>query len=113
MGYVLKDLLTSKDFVQIGYSSGLTGYKGAIKVTPEEGVEYDVFDQLNLVYFLKDGMYVPHFIRERSAKGQTLKFERILTREDSRSEEHTSELQSRGQLVCRFLLEKKKGSDKV
>src|SRR5690625_7742501 len=28
-----------------------------------------------------------------------------------RSEEHTSELQSRGQLVCRLLLEKKKISD--
>src|SRR5690625_6896045 len=28
----------------------------------------------------------------------------------SRSEEHTSELQSRGQLVCRLLLEKKKES---
>src|SRR5690625_769501 len=28
----------------------------------------------------------------------------------SRSEEHTSELQSRGQLVCRLLLEKKKSS---
>src|SRR5690625_7374875 len=28
--------------------------------------------------------------------------------EDARSEEHTSELQSRGQLVCRLLLEKKK-----
>src|SRR5690625_6921460 len=27
---------------------------------------------------------------------------------DERSEEHTSELQSRGQLVCRLLLEKKK-----
>src|SRR5439155_26612069 len=27
----------------------------------------------------------------------------------ARSEEHTSELQSRGQLVCRLLLEKKKG----
>src|SRR5207253_1906465 len=27
-----------------------------------------------------------------------------------RSEEHTSELQSRGQLVCRLLLEKKKSS---
>src|SRR5437870_6530969 len=27
---------------------------------------------------------------------------------ESRSEEHTSELQSRGQLVCRLLLEKKK-----
>src|SRR5207253_7299248 len=28
-----------------------------------------------------------------------------------RSEEHTSELQSRGHLVCRLLLEKKKNSD--
>src|SRR5690625_6694175 len=28
--------------------------------------------------------------------------------EHARSEEHTSELQSRGQLVCRLLLEKKK-----
>src|SRR5439155_6329938 len=28
----------------------------------------------------------------------------------ARSEEHTSELQSRGHLVCRLLLEKKKGS---
>src|SRR5690625_6987349 len=30
------------------------------------------------------------------------------TREITRSEEHTSELQSRGHLVCRLLLEKKK-----
>src|SRR5690625_6559862 len=29
---------------------------------------------------------------------------------NTRSEEHTSELQSRGQLVCRLLLEKKKNS---
>src|SRR5437870_9794536 len=29
-------------------------------------------------------------------------------RDDYRSEEHTSELQSRGHLVCRLLLEKKK-----
>src|SRR5439155_21577618 len=31
-----------------------------------------------------------------------------LARRDTRSEEHTSELQSRGHLVCRLLLEKKK-----
>src|SRR5690625_5879430 len=30
-----------------------------------------------------------------------------------RSEEHTSELQSRGHLVCRLLLEKKKAADEV
>src|SRR5690625_819452 len=33
-----------------------------------------------------------------------------LTHVGSRSEEHTSELQSRGHLVCRLLLEKKKNS---
>src|SRR5690625_6093234 len=32
-------------------------------------------------------------------------------RNPSRSEEHTSELQSRGHLVCRLLLEKKKASN--
>src|SRR5690625_5489207 len=31
----------------------------------------------------------------------------------SRSEEHTSELQSRGHLVCRLLLEKKKKKEKI
>src|SRR5207253_11453634 len=33
---------------------------------------------------------------------------RVLDRGELRSEEHTSELQSRGHLVCRLLLEKKK-----
>src|SRR5690625_7112239 len=32
----------------------------------------------------------------------------LITRPSGRSEEHTSELQSRGHLVCRLLLEKKK-----
>src|SRR5439155_2107035 len=32
---------------------------------------------------------------------------------DPRSEEHTSELQSRGHLVCRLLLEKKKNKENV
>src|SRR5690625_6195823 len=34
--------------------------------------------------------------------------ENIIINQDTRSEEHTSELQSRGHLVCRLLLEKKK-----
>src|SRR5437870_10336243 len=37
---------------------------------------------------------------------------RYLTRSFARSEEHTSELQSRGHLVCRLLLEKKKQTAK-
>src|SRR2546428_7327021 len=34
--------------------------------------------------------------------------DRVAARRDRRSEEHTSELQSRSDLVCRLLLEKKK-----
>src|SRR5437870_10573345 len=37
---------------------------------------------------------------------------RVSLQSPDRSEEHTSELQSRGHLVCRLLLEKKKHSDK-
>src|SRR5690606_41544830 len=36
----------------------------------------------------------------------------VTVREAGRSEEHTSELQSRENLVCRLLLEKKKKSDR-
>src|SRR5690625_6362993 len=36
------------------------------------------------------------------------KTERFYVKQFERSEEHTSELQSRGDLVCRLLLEKKK-----
>src|SRR5437870_13075688 len=43
-------------------------------------------------------------------EGKNLKFERRNLR--FRSEEHTSELQSRGHLVCRLLLEKKKISQR-
>src|SRR5216683_1719383 len=37
----------------------------------------------------------------------------IASRHPGRSEEHTSELQSRSELVCRLLLEKKKKSEKI
>src|SRR5690625_6260116 len=39
-------------------------------------------------------------------------FDRRTGRVGERSEEHTSELQSRGHLVCRLLLEKKKNAER-
>src|SRR3712207_7525541 len=45
--------------------------------------------------------------RDRS-NGSACALERATGRGDDRSEEHTSELQSRQYLVCRLLLEKKK-----
>src|SRR5690625_6733195 len=41
-------------------------------------------------------------------KNNGLQNQAVFYRSKSRSEEHTSELQSRGHLVCRLLLEKKK-----
>src|SRR5207253_9170946 len=46
---------------------------------------------------------------ERSASARRL----VWARTSGRSEEHTSELQSRGHLVCRLLLEKKKQKKKI
>src|SRR6476619_8157725 len=57
----------------------------------------------------------PYTTLFRSAAGTSAPICRsswILSREDGRSEEHTSELQSLTNLVCRLLLEKKKKTDK-
>src|SRR5690606_36603208 len=53
--------------------------------------------------------------REKGILRQALKGilpDEIIHRKKSRSEEHTSELQSRENLVCRLLLEKKKSKEK-
>src|SRR2546421_748593 len=42
---------------------------------------------------------------------EVLRTDRAVEENDERSEEHTSELQSRSDLVCRLLLEKKKKKD--
>src|SRR5688572_32060580 len=46
------------------------------------------------------------FVTELSAQGKRILF--VGTKRQARSEEHTSELQSQSNLVCRLLLEKKK-----
>src|SRR2546428_3307151 len=54
----------------------------------------------------------PTFFRTLEGHGVRL-FARIPKCERKRSEEHTSELQSRSDLVCRLLLEKKKKKKKI
>src|SRR5437870_7296170 len=50
----------------------------------------------------------PSSRRARTSRYRFVNFLTALGVRRSRSEEHTSELQSRGHLVCRLLLEKKK-----
>src|SRR3989442_6445122 len=49
-----------------------------------------------------------HLARPESPRERDHRVLRAVSHEDGRSEEHTSELQSRPHLVCRLLLEKKK-----
>src|SRR5690554_7169471 len=58
----------------------------------------------------RDGLYL--FGRRYAAQGVTLGEDDLRTLRRGRSEEHTSELQSRPHLVCRLLLEKKKNAHK-
>src|SRR5690625_7126587 len=59
-----------------------------------------LFKNVLTINFIKFLLSIHSFLNERAFIW--------LKRRKSRSEEHTSELQSRGQLVCRLLLEKKK-----
>src|SRR5690625_6370211 len=90
----MKSKLQGKDFLRVG-----------------DFTKEDLMDLIYLAINLKNKqkMGEPH----RYLEGKTLAmiFEKSSTRTrvsfETRSEEHTSELQSRGHLVCRLLLEKK------
>src|SRR5690625_6890236 len=83
---------------------GMTGTAKAFSKPPSSSNKDDTF---NLNYAPHQGMFRNHagddfvdqikFMADRGFRGI----------EDNRSEERTSELQSRGHLVCRLLLEKK------
>src|SRR5690606_32386191 len=72
--------------------------------TSEPSTQYDIYgDHVSRFYALM-GIQSPHL--ERKLTEQEL-LDQFLISDSSRSEEHTSELQSRENLVCRLLLEKK------
>src|SRR5690625_5311588 len=56
----------------------------------------------------KDGVWRTLYAAKRSEDMGAKYVLDFITQAQQRSEEHTSELQSRGHLVCRLLLEKKK-----
>src|SRR2546429_5956671 len=67
-----------------------------------------VFDDLRQALPYPGRVELDALLREVGQIEQHVKFDATRVRERLRSEEHTSELQSRLHLVCRLLLEKKK-----
>src|SRR5207253_4978932 len=61
-----------------------------------------------LIHYLSPKGAAPQTLIARLKEEKDLTVQRALILSLGRSEEHTSELQSRGHLVCRLLLEKKK-----
>src|SRR5690625_6040225 len=63
----------------------------------------------DLVIAIQIGIVLSSFVlMKRMSDSTTVQLKGSREELDGRSEEHTSELQSRGHLVCRLLLEKKK-----
>src|SRR5690625_6412366 len=95
-GYVLVRMdLTDESWRVVRETPGVTGFVGnATNPTPLS------FDEIYSL--LAPSVGLPE--KKRSAAGAA---------KEARSEEHTSELQSRGHLVCRLLLEKKKRSVRI
>src|SRR5439155_11231189 len=91
----------------------LEKFMGVVVVVRHAGTErvdqgkasvlHAAFDQLDQLLLLAGES--PGDVRRPGRNGQGDRVDGVF---DARSEEHTSELQSRGHLVCRLLLEKKK-----
>src|SRR5690625_2202723 len=84
---------------------GLVGFDADGEVINQLATDYEQVDEHTWKFNLRDDVTF-HDGSEFNAEVVAANMYRII--DPLRSEEHTSELQSRGHLVCRLLLEKKK-----
>src|SRR5690625_5401762 len=108
--YVYKDLNKNAE-----YMKDEVGESVSYDVSYREIVVLDTKIRLYYVNGLVDGIIIAELlkmlVRTNDNEKETDKIDDIIQNRlvnEQRSEEHTSELQSRGHLVCRLLLEKKK-----
>src|SRR5438105_6468796 len=87
---------------------GSRGEQSAQEATPQAEVELET--GITLTRSGRFAEAIPHFLAARGhvSSEYAAEFNLALCYVGTRSEEHTSELQSRVDLVCRLLLEKKK-----
>src|SRR3712207_2608332 len=86
-----------KEFTKKGTDHSLEAFRPLLDGTTNWPAVMEAFDQIRYEGYLTFEYFHPY-----------LHYPEALVYQTSRSEEHTSELQSRQYLVCRLLLEKKK-----
>src|SRR5690625_6720096 len=91
-----------------GHAPGLRGAQAEKYISAGISTDHECFTKEEAEEKLKLGMLIA--IREGSAARNFDELIGLIESYPDRSEEHTSELQSRGHLVCRLLLEKKKNN---
>src|SRR3989475_8141591 len=85
-------------------------YVGMVGDHPVELKRFHIQDGLG-IKLLRDAGLVVVLASARRSEATELRARELKVDEVVRSEEHTSELQSQSNLVCRLLLEKKKKND--
>src|SRR5207302_9334562 len=71
-------------------------------------VQMPIFQSATYEYGGEGSYHDVRYLRTNNTPSQLALHAKLAALENARSEEHTSELQSRENLVCRLLLEKKK-----
>src|SRR5690625_1540023 len=108
--------------LMVGCDSGSSG-KPSVKGITDDGFEYNIYKTGSSKQIANPGQYIYFtsgvLLDDDSELQPKSDIVRMQIPSDTavqdpmqKSEEHTSELQSRGHLVCRLLLEKKKKKEK-
>src|SRR5690606_40288778 len=89
------------------------GYRAHVASPDELPEALRTLEELHRLQFGKQSSFLPFFDRFSRAAVAGARSDQVFFHTLVRSEEHTSELQSRENLVCRLLLEKKKKIDNI
>src|SRR5690625_7062042 len=99
----------------MGIKGGATG-GGHAQVVPMEDINLHFTGDFHAIQIANNTLaaLIDNHIHQGNELGidpRRIQWKRVVDVNDRRSEEHTSELQSRGHLVCRLLLEKKNNNN--
>ena len=102
----IKDPIAQQDYKDSVKYLGVYSYQNCLET--QIGLGLDLKGGMNVILEISVPDVLENLADHKTDAGFTNAMKEARAQEEARSEEHTSELQSRFDLVCRLLLEKKK-----